>query len=125
MFRKRYPSISTIFSRSIGTSCLEAFNFATVSAFFDALTNLFLKNSYPPDAVFNVDETGFALGTTQSSKVLIDKTVSKGLKKIAERQEWITAIECISAAGTPLPPLVIFKAKDTNTKWIPVTTPPG
>lgn len=124
-FRKRNPRISSVFSRSIDTSRLEAFNYATVSAFFDALTNLFLENSYPPDAIFNVDETGFALGTTLSSKVLIDKTVSKGLKKIAGRQEWITALECVSATGTPLPPLVIFKAKDTNTTWIPAATPLG
>ncbi|KAM0708863.1 hypothetical protein Q7P35_002899 [Cladosporium inversicolor] len=53
-----------------------------VNAYFDALTDLFLENSYPSDAVFNVDETGFALGTT-------------------------------------LP----WKAKYTNTAWIPASTP--
>lgn len=39
------------------------------------------------------------------------------------RQEWITAIECISAAGVAVPPLIIFKAKHTNTAWIPQNTP--
>jgi hypothetical protein len=34
-----------------------------VNAYFDALTNLFLKNSYPSDAIFNVDKCGFALGS--------------------------------------------------------------
>jgi hypothetical protein len=37
---------------------------------------------------------------------------------IAGRQEWITAIECVSAAGTAIPPLIIFKAQHTNTAWI-------
>jgi len=94
-----------VFSRSIDTFCLKAFDYATVSAFFDALTDLFIENSYLSNAIFSVDETGFALGTTLSSEVLVDKMVSKGLKKIAGRQEWITAIECISTAGNPLPPL--------------------
>lgn len=33
------------------------------------------------------------------------------------------AIECISAAGRAVPPLVISKAKDTNAAWIPTNTP--
>ena len=42
---------------------------------------------------------------------------------ISGRQEWITAIECNSAIGDLVPPLLIFKAKYTNTAWIPVHTP--
>lgn len=41
---------------------------------------------------------------------------------IARRQEWITAIECINAAGVAIPPLIIFKAQHTNTAWIPAHT---
>ena len=80
-FRKRAPTLSTVFSRSIDTSRLEAFNYATVLAFFDALTDLFIENSYPSDGIFNVDETGFALGTTLSSKVLVGKTVTSLMGK--------------------------------------------
>jgi hypothetical protein len=73
--------------------------------------------------IFNVDETGFALGTTLPSKVLIKRGDTTAFKKISGRQEWITAIECIGASGVALPPLLIFKAKYTNTAWIPVSTP--
>jgi hypothetical protein len=101
--RKRYPELKT--------------------AYFNALTDLFLKNSYPPNAIFNVDETGFALGTTLPSKVLIRGGDTRAFKKISGRQEWITAIECIRASGIALPPLLIFKAKYTNTAWILASTP--
>ena len=50
-------------------------------------TDLFLKNSYPSDAIFNVDETGFALGTTLPSKVLIKRGDTIAFKKISGRQE--------------------------------------
>lgn len=33
------------------------------------------------------------------------------------------AIECVSASGTAVPPLLIFKAKHTNTGWVPTQTP--
>jgi len=48
----------SVFSRSIDTLRLEAFNYTTVESFFNALTTLSIENTYPPDAIFNVDETG-------------------------------------------------------------------
>ena len=70
-----------------------------------------------------MDESGFAIGASQSSRALINVREPSSWKVIHDRQEWITAIECINAAGTTIPPLIIFKAKYTNTAWIPVNTP--
>jgi hypothetical protein len=70
-----------------------------VNAYSDTLTDLFHKNPYPSDAIFNVDKTGFALGTTLPSKVLTKRGDTRAFKKISRRQEWITAIECIGASG--------------------------
>jgi hypothetical protein len=122
-FRKRYPELKTVYSRALDASRFEGVNYPVVNAYFDALTDLFLENPYPPNAIFNVDETGFALGTTLPSKVLIKRGDTTAFKKISGRQEWITAIECIGALGVALPPLLIFKAKYTNTAWIPASTP--
>jgi len=72
-----------------------------------------------------MDKSGFAVGTSQSSRALVNVREQSSWKVIHGRQEWITAIECISAAGVAIPPLIIFKAKDTNTAWVPIDTPPG
>jgi hypothetical protein len=122
-FRKRNPELKTVYSRALDASRFEGVNYLVVNAYFDALTDLFLKNSYPSNAIFNVDETSFALGTTLPSKVLIKRGDTTAFKKISRRQEWITAIECIGASGVALPSLLIFKAKYTNTTWIPASTP--
>jgi hypothetical protein len=98
-------------------------NYLVVNAYFDALTNLFLENPYPSDVIFNVDETGFALGTTLPSKVLIKRGDTMVFKKISRRQEWIMVIKCIRALRVALPLLLIFKAKYTNTAWIPASMP--
>ncbi|KYG41377.1 hypothetical protein M433DRAFT_159111 [Acidomyces richmondensis BFW] len=62
-----------------------------------------------------MDECGVAIGTSQSSRVLVNVREDSSWKMISGRQEWIAAIECISAAGIAIPPLIIFKAKHTNT----------
>jgi hypothetical protein len=50
---------------------------------------------------------------------LVNIREASSWKQIRSRQEWITAIECVSAAGVAIAPLLIFKAKHTNTGWIP------
>jgi hypothetical protein len=84
-FRKRYPELLTIYSRALDTSRFEGVTYSIVNAYFDALTDLFLENSYPSNAIFNVDETGFALGTTLPSKVLIRRGDTTAFKKISGR----------------------------------------
>jgi hypothetical protein len=103
--RKRYPELKTVYSRALDASRFEGVSYLVINAYFDALTDLFLENSYSSDAIFNVDETGFALGTTLPSKVLIRRGDTRAFKKISGRQEWITTIECIGASGVALPPL--------------------
>ncbi|KFZ03577.1 hypothetical protein V502_10831 [Pseudogymnoascus sp. VKM F-4520 (FW-2644)] len=47
-----------------------------------------------------------------------------GFAKITPgKQERITVIECVNAAGGALSLMVIFKAKDTNSRWIPENAP--
>jgi hypothetical protein len=70
-FRNRYPELKTVYSRALDASRFEGVSYPVINAYFDALTDLFLEDPYSSDAIFNVDETGFALGTTLPSKVLI------------------------------------------------------
>ena len=67
--------------------------------------------------IFNMDKTGFGISLTQTTRVLcvVDRgekdkgKTQKAWKGTGPRQEWVTSIECVSAAGTALPPLVVFK----------------
>ncbi|KFY27745.1 hypothetical protein V491_00751, partial [Pseudogymnoascus sp. VKM F-3775] len=70
-----------------------------------------------------VHETGFAVGETQSTHIIVDSTLKSNWKVTAGKQEWITVLECIDADGGALPPMIIFKAKNTNSSWIPKDTP--
>ena len=77
--------------------------------------------------MYNMDETGFALGSTQSTRIIVDSTQKVHWKSSPGRQEWVTVIKCINASGdlesSSIPPMVIFKAKNTNSSWILENTP--
>jgi hypothetical protein len=122
-FRRRYPEIQGIWARKIEGARHKALSLETVKTWFEAVTDVRFQYQHLPDYVYNMDESGFAVGESQSSRALVNIRENSSWKVIAGRQEWITAIECISASGAALPPLIIFKAKHTNTAWIPANTP--
>ena len=124
-FRIRHPEIQGVWTRQIESARHTAINTDAVKTWFDAVAELHLQHHYASDCIYNMDESGFAVGTSQSTRALVNVREQSSWKVIHGRQEWITAIECISAAGVAIPPLIIFKAKDTNTAWIPTDTPPG
>src|SRR5579862_3465190 len=68
--------------------------------------------------VYNMDETGFAIGSTQAACVLIDARMRTEFQAQPGRQEWVTVLECICADGTVIPPLVIFKGENISTDWL-------
>jgi hypothetical protein len=84
-----------------------------------------LEHKYPPTAIYNVDETGFSIGSSRKSVVLLDQLNQRREKKQPGRQEWITYLECVSASGVTLPLCLIFKGQNLNSGWIPDETPAG
>jgi len=76
--------------------------------------------------IYNMDESGFAIGTIEAFKVIIDEqSSSNSIYHQAQpgRQEWVTSVECICTDGSYLPPLIIFKAENFSRNWIPANAP--
>jgi len=122
-FRTRHSEVQGIWTRKIEGVRHKAMSVEAVKTWFEAATELVLQHQYPPERMYNMDESGFAVGESQSSRALVNVRENSSWKVIQGRQEWITAIECVSASGVALPPMIIFKAKHTNTAWIPEHTP--
>jgi hypothetical protein len=122
-FRIRHPEIKGVWTRKIESARHKALSPEVVKMWFEAVMELRIEHQYAPDRIYNMDESGFAVGDSQSSRALVNIREDSSWKVINGRQEWITAIECISAAGVAIPPLIIFKAKYTNSAWIPPHTP--
>jgi hypothetical protein len=124
-FRICHLRIKTCFLRTINTVRSRALDFSMIKSYFDNLGEVLREHKYPPSAIYNVDETGFSIGSSRKSVVLLDQFDKRREKKQPGRQEWITSLECISASGVTLPLCLIFKGENLNSGWIPDETLAG
>ncbi|GAP89887.1 putative transposase [Rosellinia necatrix] len=89
-----------------------------IHVFFDRLDTEGVAN-IPPSRTYNMDEMGIGQGVDGNHWVIAPNNRQRALKKGQEKGEWITALECISASGDSLPPLLIFKGANVQSQWFP------
>ena len=69
--------------------------------------------------IYNMDETGFGIGTEECNRVIIDQsTLRTRYQTHPGRQEWVSVVECICADGTTISPLFIFKGEEISSNWV-------
>lgn len=73
----------------------------------------------PGEHRYNMDETGILEGRGSNGLVLGHAEKKAIMKKQPGSRCWTTIIECISATGQILPPLVIFKGLTVQQQWFP------
>jgi hypothetical protein len=69
--------------------------------------------------MYNMDETGFAIGVVERSYVVVNKESKKRYRAQPGRQEWASVVECVSADGGSIPPFIILKGEKVTSSWIP------
>lgn len=73
--------------------------------------------------VYNMDETGIMLSMLNSVKVLVGKDDTRGYRGARVKRTMVTAIECISADGRCLKPMIIWPATTHRNNWTTYPTP--
>ena len=86
---------------------------------FDAYKSLITEQKIENYNTYNMDKTGFSIGTMQSTRIIFDSTLRTRFQAYAGRQEWVSAVECICMDGTTIDPLIIFKGQNILQSWIP------
>ena len=76
-----------------------------------------------PGNIYNMDETGVMLSMLGSVKVLVGKNDSRTYRGAGVKWEMVTAIECISADGRSLLPMIIWPAATYRSNWTTFPTP--
>jgi hypothetical protein len=59
-----------------------------------------------------MDEQGLGLGVCENSKVLGSSGKKRTYVATPENREWVSTLECISAGGWKIDPMVIFKGQN-------------
>jgi hypothetical protein len=67
--------------------------------------------------IFNMDEKGVQLGVGGRYMAIIDRDQALVYSVEQGNRDLLTVIECVSAKGVAIRPLVIFPGKNIRTSW--------
>jgi Holliday junction resolvasome RuvABC endonuclease subunit len=111
-FIQRHPQLKSVLGRTIEAARIKEASKDSINRWFDKVVETMEKHQITIENVYNMDETGTALGTVEASRVIIDATLRTKYQAQPGRQEWVSVVEYICADGTVIPPLVIFKGEN-------------
>src|SRR5436190_10358099 len=118
-----YLELQTIIPRLIEAARVKDTSAEVLQYWFDSISAAIAEYNIQPENVYNMDESGFSIGIIEASKVIINKYIHECYQAQPGHQEWVTSVECICVDGMYVPPLIIFRAENISTSWIPNNIP--
>ncbi|XP_057671328.1 uncharacterized protein LOC130903084 [Diorhabda carinulata] len=114
-FLKRNPRISLRSPESTSLARAQAFNKPNIQAYFNTLSNTLEQYNFPPENIFNMDESGLTTVQKKCQKIY----ASKGRKQVgalssAERGQHVIVVCAMNVMGTYIPPALIYPRQRMN-----------
>ncbi|XP_074038536.1 uncharacterized protein [Leptinotarsa decemlineata] len=101
------------------------FNKVAVDQLYSLLGEVYDKYNLTPNRIYNCEETGISCMSKTKSKVIAEKGRKQvGSLSSAERGQRITVEICFNAAGTSMPPMLIFPRQRMKQELLD-RAPPG
>nr|CAH7744864.1 unnamed protein product [Callosobruchus chinensis] len=111
-FLRRNPEIKLRQPEGTSINRIASFNSESTKKFFANLKVLMDRYHFPPQKIFNMDETGVTVVQKKYPKVYGPKGAKKvGAVISVERGRTITGVFVVSAAGNYCPPMLIYPRK--------------
>lgn len=108
-FMLRHQELSPRQPEATSAARAHGFNRQSVDRFFNLLTALMEEHNFPPDKIYNVDETGMTTVQTRPSKIIARRGKKQvGALTSAERGTLVTTEICMSATGAFVPPMFVW-----------------
>lgn len=124
-FLSRHPDLSIREPEATSGARAMGFNKVAVKQFCTLFTQSIDKYQLTGDHIFNFDETGVTVNPKYQSKIIAPKGKRQvGALTSSERGETVTAALCMSAAGSYMPPMLIFPRKKKQQEF-GLVLPPG
>ena len=123
-FITRNPRIASVVGRTIESARTTGANYETIRSFLQLFERTRIELGIQYKDIWNMDETGVALGVCTNHQVLASSSKKKAYTKSPEDREWVSIIEACSATGIKLQCLVISKGKHLESTWFPAAGVP-
>jgi hypothetical protein len=95
-----------------------------LNKFFTEFQRVKAEFQVTPSNIWNFDEQGTAIGASSNGLVMASSQKKRTHCKASGEREWVTTIECVSAVGARLQPLIIFKGQSLQAQWFPAEDVP-
>jgi hypothetical protein len=122
-FEKRHPELKARRVRAIDWKRHGNNIHDKITQWFEVIGEVLQDLAILPENVYNMDETGVMLSMLGSVKVLVGKDDLRDYRGAGVKRTMVTAIECISANGRSLLPLIIWPASTHRSNWTTYPTP--
>jgi hypothetical protein len=122
-FEKRYPALKSRRVKAIDWKRHENNIYDKITYWFEVIRKVLQDPAILPENVYNMDETGVMLCLLNSVKVLVGKDDPRDYRGAGVKRTIVTAIECISASGRSLLPMIIWPATTYRSNWTTFPTP--
>ena len=122
-FQKRHPALKSRRVKAIDWKRHENNIYDKIVQWFEVIEKVLKDPVILPENVYNMDETGVMLCMLGSVKVLLGKDDLRDYRGSGVKRTMVTAIECISANGRSLLPMIIWPATTHRSNWTTFPTP--
>jgi len=102
-FIQRHPELASVRLRSTDTARIKAESPERLQRWFNDLEKVLVEFNIKPENIYNMDESGFAIGEKEAGKVIINAHIRQKFQAKPGCQEWVTVVECICADGNHVP----------------------
>jgi 4-hydroxybenzoate polyprenyltransferase len=113
------PSVRSRKFQRVEAKRLRAATKKNIGSWFD-LIQLPIVKAIKPANRWNADEGGLIEGKSEKTLTIGYSSGSKLLQKDFNSRAWTSFLECISATGKSLTPLIIFKGLTIQQQWFPI-----
>jgi DDE superfamily endonuclease len=120
-FYKRHPRLRPRKLRLIEWARHDIYE--KVAHWFTVISRELYDPAILAENIYNMDETGILLSFLASRKYVIHKDDWRKCRGAAVKRTLVTAVECISADGRCLSPLIIWPATTHRSDWTTHPTP--
>ena len=122
-FYKRHPELKAMRLKALDWERHDRNIYDKVVDWFSVIGKELADPQIHSENTYNMDETGVLLSVLNSLKVLVGKDELRDYRGVGVKRTLITAIECISADGRYLHPLIIWPAATHRSTWTVHPTP--
>lgn len=102
-FLQRHPELQACYSCQLDSHGAKDATPEKIQAWYDAFQARLAEQNYRLEDIYIMDKTSFAVGGTRTTRIIVNSSLKSNWKVTAGKQEWITVLECVSAAGEAFP----------------------